>query len=97
MMLTRESLHRRRDEIIAVAQRYGAHDVRIFGSVARGDATNDSDVDLIVRLEPGRSLFDLGGLVMDLRDMLGVSVDIISEGSLRGRFGRIVANEVVDL
>src|SRR5687768_1288473 len=71
-MLTRSQLQRKRDAILAIAGRYGASDVRVFGSVARGDATETSDLDLIVRFEAGRSLFDHGGLVMDLQDLLGV-------------------------
>jgi predicted nucleotidyltransferase len=63
--------------------------------VARGDATESSDLDLLVRFEPGRSLFDHGGLLMDLRDLLGVDVDVVSEGALQGRFGQNVRNEAV--
>jgi predicted nucleotidyltransferase len=96
-MITRQSLLARRDEIISLARRHGAHDVRVFGSVARDEAGEGSDVDFIVRLEPGRSLFDLGALLMDLRDLLGVQVDVLSEGSLRGRFGQIVSKEAIPL
>lgn len=96
-MLTKEELRGRRDEITRLAAQYGAHDVRIFGSVARGDATEESDVDFLVRLDPDRSLLDLGGLLMDLRDLLGAKVDLIAEGSLHGRFGEIVAREAVPL
>jgi uncharacterized protein len=87
----------RRQEIIAVADRYGASNLRLFGSVARGDATKDSDVDLLVQFEPGRSLLDQGGLLMELRELLGVDVDIISEGALTGRFGERVRREAVPL
>jgi hypothetical protein len=96
-MITRQTIHQKRDAILAVAARHGAHDIRVFGSVARGDTTESSDLDLIVRLDPDRSLFDLGGLVMDLRDLLGIKVDIISEGSLYGRFGQIVSKEAIPL
>jgi predicted nucleotidyltransferase len=65
--------------------------------VARGDADGASDVDFLVRFEPGRSLFDQGGLLMDLRALLGVEVDIVSEGALSGRFGQIVRAEAVPL
>ncbi len=65
-MITRAEVIRRRDEIARFAARYGGHDVRIFGSVARGDATQHSDLDLMVRFDPGRSLFDQGALLMDL-------------------------------
>ena len=55
-----------------------------FPVQASGDTTKDSDVDLVVRFEPGRSLFDQGGLLMDLRELLGVKVDVVSEGALSG-------------
>jgi uncharacterized protein len=96
-MLSREDIIRRRDEINAVAKRHGATDLRIFGSVARGDAAESSDVDFLVRFEPGRSLFDQGGLLMDLRELLGVNVDVVSEGALTGRFGQIVRKEAVPI
>jgi uncharacterized protein len=96
-MITRQSLNQYREAILEIARRYGAHDIRIFGSVARGDANEDSDLDLIVRFEPGRSLFDHGGLLMELRDLLGVKVDVISEGGMRPRFRRHVEEETVPL
>jgi predicted nucleotidyltransferase len=96
-MITKEDIHRRRDEITRVAKSHGAHDVRIFGSVARGDADESSDLDLIVRFEPGRSLLDHGGLLMDLREMLGIKVDVIDEGALTGRFGKIAREEEMPL
>jgi predicted nucleotidyltransferase len=96
-MITKEELIKHREQIIAVASKYGASDVRLFGSVARGDSLETSDVDLLVRFEPGRSLFDQGGLLMDLRELLGLKVDVISEGALTGRFGQIVRKEAVPL
>ncbi len=96
-MLTRDDVLKRREEIIAVARRHGASNIRIFGSVARGDATEASDLDLIVRLEPGRSLFDLGGLLMDLRDLLGIKVDVISENGIRDRWRDHLMAESVPL
>jgi uncharacterized protein len=96
-MITRETIRQKREAILEIARRYGAHDVRIFGFVARGDATDTSDLDLLVRFEPDRSLFDQGGLVMDLRDILGLKVEVISEGALQGRFGEIVSEEAVPL
>ncbi len=80
-----------------MTERYGATDVRIFRSVARGDSTEDSDLDLIVRFEPGRSLLDHGGLLMDLRDLLGVKVDVISEGGIRERWRKHLMDEAVPL
>jgi len=96
-MLTKDDILNRREEILAIARQYGASDVRIFGSVARGDATEESDIDFVARFEPGRSLFDQGGLLMDLRELLGIKVDLISEGALTGRFGQIVRKEAVQL
>lgn len=96
-MFIKDHILNRRDEIIAIAKLYGASNIRVFGSVARGDATDDSDVDLLVKFEPGRSLLDQGGLLMELRDLLGVPVDVISEGALKGRFGHIVRSEATPL
>jgi predicted nucleotidyltransferase len=86
-----------RDQILAIASRYGASQVRLFGSVARGDDTPDSDVDFLVRFEQGRSLLDQGGLLMELRGLLGMKVDLLSEGALTGRFGEHVQREAIPL
>ena len=96
-MITQEDIRRRRDEILAIARQYGAHDVRIFGSVARDEATEGSDLDLIVRFDPGRSLLDHGGLVMDLRELLGIRVDVIDEESMRDRFRIRALREAIPL
>ena len=73
---------RQREEILRVAYRRGARNVRVFGSVARGEATENSDLDLLVDWEPGRSLLDHAGLVEDLQDLLGIKVQIGTEKSL---------------
>jgi predicted nucleotidyltransferase len=96
-MPNKSDILQRRDEIILLARRYGATDVRLFGSVARGDSGDSSDVDFLVRFEPGRSLLDQGGLLMELRELLGMNVDVISEGALSGRFGQTVRNEAVPI
>ena len=90
-------LRERRSEILAVARARGASRVRVFGSVARGDASEGSDVDFLVDLEAGRGLFDLGGLLMDLRDLLGRDVDVATEASLRPRVAERVLADAVDL
>lgn len=87
----------RRDEIIAIGKRYGASNFRIFGSVARGESTDDSDLDLIVRFEPHRTLLDHGGLVMDLCELLGIKVDVIDEEAMRPRFREHVSKEAIPL
>lgn len=96
-MITKETIRQKRDAILEVARRYGAHDVRIFGSVARGDVDEASDLDLIVRFDPGRSLFDHGGLIVDLEELLGVKVDVVSERGMRDRFREQVIKEAIPL
>jgi hypothetical protein len=56
--------------------------VRVFGSVARGDADDCSDLDLLVEMEPGRSLFDLGAFLMEVQRLLGCSVDVVTEAAM---------------
>lgn len=96
-MVTRESLARHRAEILEIARRHGAHDLRIFGSVARGDADGDSDLDLVVRFDPVRSLLDHAGLIGDLEDLLGVKVDVIDADGMRPRFRAVVEREALPL
>lgn len=84
---------RKRLEILSLAQRRGARNVRIFGSVARKDARPDSDIDLLVDLDPDRSLLDIGGLAMDLTRLLDHPVDIVSEAGLRERIRARVLSE----
>ena len=96
-MLTEEDIRRKRDAILAVVRRHGAHDVRIFGSVARGDTTESSDLDLVVRFDPQRSLLDHAALVGDLEDLLGVKVDVIDADGMHPRFRAVVEKEAVPL
>ena len=72
----------RRDEILRLAGQRGAHSLRVFGSVARGAANENSDLDLLVAWEPGRSLLDHAGLVQDLQELLGMKVHVGTEKSL---------------
>ncbi len=72
----------RRNDILQVAKRRGACNLRVFGSVARGEANEWSDLDLLVEWEPGRSLLDHAGLVEDLQELLGVKVHVGTEQSL---------------
>lgn len=97
MAITRQDLQERREAILEIARGHGAHDVRLFGSVARGESTESSDVDILVRFDPDRSLFDHGGLIADLEDLLGAAVDVVSEGGMRERFRMGVLGEAVPL
>ena len=93
--ITLEELRRQRDRIVALAERHGAHNVRVFGSLARGQANPESDVDLVVDFERGRSLMDHGELMMDLEEVLGCRVEVVSERGLRDRFrARVLADAV---
>ncbi len=92
-----ELLKSKRADILQIAAQHGARNVRLFGSVARGDARPDSDIDMLVELEPGRSLFDLGGLLVDLQDLLGRDVDVVTENGLRDRVRERVLKEAMPL
>ena len=96
VVLTLEAVRSRRGEILAAARRRRATHVRVFGSVARGQATPDSDVDFLVDFDAEASLLDQVGLTQDLEELLGVSVDVISAGGLRPRHDPI-RFEAVDL
>ncbi len=87
----------RRDEVLRLAAKHGARNVRIFGSVARGEADATSDLDFLIELEPGRNLLDMGGLLMDLQSLLGRPVDVISEKGLRPSIRARVLREAVPL
>ncbi|MGH7663917.1 MAG: nucleotidyltransferase family protein [Gemmatimonadaceae bacterium] len=90
-------LQEHRSQVLRLAAKYGAIDVRVFGSVARGEADDASDIDFLVQMSPGRSLFDLGGLLMDLQDLLRCRVDIVTERGLRPRMRAQVLREAVPL
>jgi uncharacterized protein len=96
-MSLNELLQEKREDILRIASKRGAKNIRVFGSVARGEADSESDIDLLVDLEPGRSLFDLGGLLMDLQDLLDHKVDIVTERGLRERIRERVLREAVPL
>lgn len=92
------TLRARREDILALAARYHARNVRVFGSVARGEATPDSDIDLLVEFGEKASLFDLSGLWLDLEALLDHKVDVISDhAGMRPRFRQRVMRDVVPL
>lgn len=94
---TVDDLREHRDEILEIAGRHGARNVRVFGSVARGDADASSDVDILVEMERGRSLLDLAGFHLDVEDLLGVRVDVVTEKGLRERIRDDVLAEAVSV
>ena len=96
-MTLERRLKEKRQEILRVAAEHGALNVRVFGSVARGEADATSDIDFLVELEPGRSLFDLGGLQYDLQALLGCAVDVVTERGLKARIRDRVVREAAPL
>ena len=92
-----ELIQIKREEILSLAARHGAGNVRLFGSVARGEAGEQSDVDFLVRLDEGRSLLDLVALWQDLEDLLGRKVDVVTEAGLNRRLRDQVLREAVAL
>ena len=84
-----------RDKILQLAEQYGARRVRVFGSVARRQDDAGSDIDFLVDMEPGRSLLDLGGLLVDLEKLLNSKVDVVTERGLKERIRDRVVNEAV--
>ena len=97
MPTTIDDLRKQRETILRMAAAHGATNVRIFGSVARGEADDASDIDLLVDMGPGRSLLDLGGLLMDLEQLFGRRVDVVTERGLRSRIRDHVLEETVPL
>ncbi len=92
-----EIIGEQKEQILAVAAKYGASHVRVFGSVVHGMADEDSNVDFLVDLQPGRSLFDLGGLLIELQQLLKRSVDVVTPAGLRPRIRERVLKEAIPL
>jgi uncharacterized protein len=93
--MTLEDLRTKREDLLSIAARHGAHHVRVFGSVARGEEGPESDVDILVELEPGRSLLDQAGLIIDLEEFLACKVDVATEGGLKPRIrGRVMQDAI---
>lgn len=90
-------IQQHRAEILALAERHGVREVRVFGSMARGDADDASDVDLLVSLPPERTGLALGGLLMDVQDLLRRRVDVVTEASLHPAFRDRVLREAQPL
>lgn len=96
-MTPEQILKDKREEILRIAAKHGAHNVRVFGSVARGTADAQSDIDLVVAFEPGRSLLDHAALWLELQELLGCKVDVVSERGIKPRIRHRVLDEAVPL
>jgi hypothetical protein len=96
-MVTLSDIQNKRAEILKLADKYGADNVRVFGSVVRGTAVEGSDLDLLVRMSPGRSLIDRIALMQDLEDILHIKVDIVNEKALHPFIRETVLKEGVAL
>ncbi len=94
-MFLNDLLKSRREEILRIAAKHGARNVRVFGSVARGEADSKSDIDLLVEFKRGTTLLGHAALVQELEDLLGVKVDVVSERGLRDRVRERVLREAV--
>jgi predicted nucleotidyltransferase len=92
-MRIEELLKERRQAVVSLARKHGARNVRIFGSVARGESSTESDIDLLVKMEEGRSLLDLSALILELRELLGVKVDVVSEDGIYWLLRRRILKE----
>jgi len=92
-MTSKDLLEEKRDQILRIASRHGAHNIRVFGSVARGDADESSDIDLLVDFEPDRSLLDHAALVLDLEELLGRKVDVVTEKGIYWLLRRRILKE----
>lgn len=88
-----ELLKDKREEILRLAAEHGARNVRLFGSVGRGEAGDESDIDFLVELEPGRSLLDHAALLVDLEELLGCRVDVVTERSVYWLLRRRILKE----
>jgi predicted nucleotidyltransferase len=95
--MTMAELRQYREEILGVARNRGITSVQVFGSVARGDARPDSDVDFLVVVEPGRTILALGGFLEEVSELLGRRVHVVSSGGLSGNFGAHVRAEATPL
>ncbi len=96
-MTISERVKEKRSEVLQIASRHGARNVRMIGSVARGESTPDSDLDLLVELEEGRSLLDHAALILELENLLACKVDVATDKGLRPRVRHRVLEEAVPL
>ena len=92
-----EILEQKRKEILEIAAMHGAQNVRVFGSVSRSEAGPGSDVDFLIELEQGRTLLDHAALYLELKQLLGCEVDVVTENGLRPRLRDRVLKEAIPI
>lgn len=92
-MTIEQLLSTKREEVLRIAEKHGARNIRLFGSAARGEARDASDLDFLVEMDPGRSLLDLAALRNELMDLLGREVDVVTEDSLYWLLRRKILRE----
>ncbi len=92
-----ELLRLKKEEVQRIARQHGARNLRVFGSVARGESGEGSDLDLLVEMEPGRSLLDLVAIKQDLEELLGCKVDVVTEAAVSPYLRERVLNEAIRL
>ena len=95
--ITLAELRRQRQAILELAEKYGAYNVRVFGSIARGESTPESDVDIIAAFREGTSIFDLVGFWQDLQELLGREVDLLADHPSGGQVMRSALREAISL
>lgn len=93
--VTVEELRARREEIVTIGERYGVSNIRVFGSVARGEADERSDLDLLIDVVPGRGLLAMAGFALEVEELLGVFTQVVTEQGIKKRIrGRVLAEAV---
>jgi uncharacterized protein len=92
-----ELIKKKREDILRIARKHGARNIRVFGSFGRGEADEQSDIDFLVEMEAGRSLLDMGGLAMELKELLGREVDVVTDRGLNKRIRERVLREAISL
>ena len=92
-----KTLANKRNEILQIAAAHGARNLRVFGSVSRGQATEKSDIDILVKLDSGRSLLDIVAIKQDLEDLLGCKVDVVTEDAVSPYIRDQILKEAVSL
>ena len=92
-----ELIKKKREDILRIARQHGARNIRVLGSFGRGEADEQSDIDFLVKMEAGRSLLDMGGLAMELKELLGREVDVVTDRGLNKRIRERVLREAISL